>query len=197
MDDPQVAILERILSPWRRHWPSAARPSRSGQWHLTLRFLGQGRPQQAATLLRLLDAGDAAWPGLDLRLAGFGGFPRVAAARVLWLGLATNQGMQGLLDLVREMEALAQRAGYPAEAKPFRPHLTLCRFPSPIDLASCLAKAPRLDLAWSPDRLVLFHSQLLPSGARHMPVWHRRLGAEAPCAGDLTEGRRHDPGAGA
>lgn len=182
------AALQSALAPWRPSWPPRGRATPPQQWHVTLRFLGQGRPQQAGDLVDQLDTCPLRLPDRPLRLTGFGAFPVPRAARVLWLGIGAAE-RQGLLDLAEVVEAQVRRAGYGAEARRYRPHLTLCRFSAPEDLSSCLAAAPAADLPWSPTRLVLFRSRLLPGGAEHQELRSWALDRGHPGEGD-PEARR-------
>lgn len=169
LDPGASATLGRLVDPWRAAWPGGGRSSPPAQWHLTLRFLGEGRPVAAQALLEGIDR-LADWPSLNLMLRGWGAFPRPGAARVLWLGVAEAEGRRRLLDLAMEVESLAVAAGYPPEAKGFRPHLTLGRFAGPRSLEAALAVAPPVAIRWQPEALVLFRSRLLPSGAVHLPL---------------------------
>lgn len=93
--------------------------------HFTLAFLG---PVAEDALPRVIDIGRQAAAESEafaLRLGGLGAFPPRGAARVLWLGVA-----RGADEMVRLQERLAaglRRGGWPAEERPFVPHLTLGR----------------------------------------------------------------------
>lgn len=99
--------------------------------HLTLAFLGE---QPEARLPELLAIGRAAAssPAFELRSTELGGFPRTAAARILWLGVEPEPAMDALCAKLR---AALLGAGIPFDAKPFRPHITLARLKSPGDTA--------------------------------------------------------------
>jgi 2'-5' RNA ligase len=97
--------------------------------HLTLKFLGEVASERedelAAALARA--AGDAATDGarpLTLVVRGFGAFPAARRPRVVWAGIEPEPALELLQHRVeREMGPL----GFPTEARPFRPHLTLGR----------------------------------------------------------------------
>ncbi|HWD04779.1 MAG TPA: RNA 2',3'-cyclic phosphodiesterase [Amycolatopsis sp.] len=79
-------------------------------WHVTLAYYGEADEGERATKLASALAGQ---PLLDVRLGGPGTFPGV-----LWL------------DVVSEgLAQLAQAAGADRDERPYRPHLTLARFP--------------------------------------------------------------------
>lgn len=135
--------------------------------HLTLRFLGEVDAERDA-------AGRAAWraalrplPPFRFSLGAIGRFPPTGRPRVLWLGV-TEAGRGGLLpDLAERLERAARNCGFAAERRPFSPHLTLARaaregrpaWPGDIDGG--------IDLLVEVDRVVLFRSELHPSGARY------------------------------
>ena len=143
--------------------------------HVTLRFLGDAPedevPDVAQAVLAAID-GTAAF---DVRLAGAGAFPpRGRKIRALWLGIA-----DGAAELASLSAALTERLaalGWPADVKPFAPHLTVARTDraSIADgaLASQALEAAAVD--WSAtfraQAVVLYHSVLGGGPPRHDPV---------------------------
>lgn len=121
-----------------------ARWSPRANLHLTLAFLGE---YDEAGLAAASAAGDEAFgrrsaqadaasegapsAGLPLRLEGWGAFPRVGAATVLWAGLGRSPDLQALASRLR---AALGRAGLRHDRSPFKPHLTMARFSKPADL---------------------------------------------------------------
>lgn len=132
--------------------------------HLTLRFLGQAAPSQIATLRGSLAEAAAACPPVEARVAGLGTFPEHGRPRVLWLGLEVPPEVG---RLQQACEAAARQAGFEAEPRPFRAHLTLGRWREEGGLGAGL-ELPPIDLG--PARLstlVLFRSELQPGGSRY------------------------------
>jgi 2'-5' RNA ligase len=74
-------------------------------------------------------AGDAvgAAPPMTLRLAGAGRFGPVRRPQVFWAGL--DGDVEPLIDLAQQLAATARALDLPVEERPFRPHLTLGRWP--------------------------------------------------------------------
>jgi 2'-5' RNA ligase len=127
--------------------------------HLTLRFLGQGSAAALDRLKRPLADAAQACPAGDAWMRGLGVFPERGAPRVLWIGLGLPEPA---LLLQAACERAALEAGFPREDRPFKPHLTLGRWrdraPRP--------ELPDADLGTTPlERLVLYRSQLKPTGA--------------------------------
>ncbi len=121
------AIAER-LAPAREAGPPA-RWVRDEGLHLTLVFLGETPETKLASLDAELTAAFAAAPPLALRLGGIGSFPERRAARVLWLGVAADQGLAPLQGAVAA--ACQTAAGVEPEARSFHAHVTLARCDPP------------------------------------------------------------------
>lgn len=114
------ALIERLQpNDWPMRWidPDNA--------HMTLHFLGDTPPEQAAILQMALPAIVASHERFDLRTAGLGVFPKLKRPRVLWLGLygPTHR----LESLFNELGDVLDDLQFPIEEKPFSPHITLGR----------------------------------------------------------------------
>lgn len=121
-----------------------ARWSPRANLHLTLAFLGE---YDEAGLAAALAAGGEAFgrraacaetaderapnSGFALKLEGWGAFPRLGAAAVLWAGLGRSPE---LLAIASRLRAALDRAGLRYDRSPFKPHLTLARFSKPAEL---------------------------------------------------------------
>lgn len=152
--------LARSVEDLRPRLPGCRLVSADG-WHLTLRFLGPSTPAALQRLTPLVREAAAACPAGLGRLGGLGLFPERGSPRVLWLGVELPEPVRALQTAC---EAAAQAAGFSAENRPFRAHLTLGRWrdrgPRP--------QLPLLDLgAASLAEVVLFRSDLRPQGALH------------------------------
>ncbi len=132
--------------------------------HLTVRFLGWTTAGALAKLEAPLRAAAAGCPAFETRLSGLGRFPDRGRPRVLWLGMSLPPAV---LAMQEACERAAQDAGFDPERRAFRAHLTLGRWSDggpPLDL-------PPLDLGTGTvDRLVVYRSQLRPSGPLYTPL---------------------------
>lgn len=100
----------------------------SQHWHLTLCFLGNIPEAKYAELINRLNKSD--WGReFKLGLKGFGGFPDMDSARVVWAGVET--GSEELSKLALELREELTRLGIDYDKKPFVPHLTLVRLKNP------------------------------------------------------------------
>jgi 2'-5' RNA ligase len=138
--------------------------------HLTLRFLGESSPAALAALDPALRAAAGACTSSQAAVSGIGMFPERGSPRVLWIGVALPAPA---VALQAACEAAAVAAGFPREARPFRPHLTLGRWRE-----RCSRPAlPPAELGVARlERLVIFRSELRPEGALYTPLAEFPLG---------------------
>ena len=105
--------------------PDAVRWINPSNIHLTLRFLGDTDPVAVPDIIARLQQSIPGTPAPELSLCGLGTFPARRPPRIIWAGLA------GDLELLAQLQSIAESAsvalGWPAETRPFRPHLTLGR----------------------------------------------------------------------
>jgi len=139
--------------------------------HLTLRFLGPSSPESLASLEGPLREAAAACSAAEARFAGLGTFPERGAPRVLWLGVSLSPD---LLALQAACDSAALAAGFPRESRRFHAHVTLGRWRKQAPRPTL----PPVDLGATALRtLVLFGSDLKPTGPLHTPLVTFRLGS--------------------
>ncbi|MDP2958064.1 MAG: RNA 2',3'-cyclic phosphodiesterase [Longimicrobiales bacterium] len=92
--------------------------------HLTLKFLGEVRPEKLARIEATLAEVAASTPPLVITLGGFGAFPTLRRPRVIWLGVEAAPELRGLKQ---DLEWALTDLGFEAETRAFHPHLTLGR----------------------------------------------------------------------
>ena len=171
----------------RRALWSATEPLRRRDWpvtwvkpegiHLTLKFLGDADDDRAAELGAAVGRAAAGTHPLPLALRGFGAFPDVSRPRVLWVGVEGEPPLELLQHaLERELEPL----GFPTEARPFRPHVTLGRAKKDARPAEFNGLEPALDALEFDETVViesvdLMSSQLSPKGATYEVKHAERL----------------------
>jgi 2'-5' RNA ligase len=152
-------------------WP------RNPERHLTLRFLGEIPPESAGAIAAAVeDAVREVEPfGVVYRSGGM--FPDATRPRVAWIGL--GEGAEALKQLAGRIDRALVPLGFPPEARPFTPHVTVLRIRGPADaqrareLVGALGDAPL-----GRDRVeevVLFESLLSPGGVAHIPRARLRL----------------------
>lgn len=95
-----------------------------GNYHLTLRFIGEVDEGQAADIDAALARIHA--PGFDLTLAGVGHF----GLRQLFVGVDRNPA---LLHLQEKVDSAINRLGFVPEERRYTPHVTLARLKRPSE----------------------------------------------------------------
>ena len=152
----------------RAGWPAPT------SYHLTLCFMGRAAPEAVDMMIRRVetDLAETESRVLELAVRGMGAFPDVTRPAVCWAGIEVLAGdLAGIRARVYEA---AREAGCGPDGKAFHPHVTLARSRSSGEsgaLAAWLREAgcPAFGSPFRAERLVLFHSELRPEGARHTP----------------------------
>lgn len=146
--------------------------------HLTLKFLGEVADDREAEITAALERAAAGARTLPLALGGFGVFPDFGRPRVVWAGIAPEPGLEILQHRVEQEFA---PLGFPTEARPFRPHVTLGRAKRearPRDFAGLESALAQLEFAQTAvvSALDLMQSTLQSGGA----VYHVRHSERLP-----------------
>ncbi|MEX2280967.1 MAG: RNA 2',3'-cyclic phosphodiesterase [Gemmatimonadota bacterium] len=168
LPDPLKHAIYTATEPLRNAAP-AIRWVASEQLHITLKFLGDvpedGLPPIQSVLTRVASASAA----FRMEIGGIGAFPNLRRPRVVWVGV-TESGV--LTQLQEQLETAIAPLGFPREARPFHPHLTLGRV-SPEVPAEQLRSSERAasGIEYKDTMLVgsaeLMLSRLSPKGARY------------------------------
>src|SRR5205085_4259320 len=119
LDDEIRAKISRFLEGVRGFAPDA-RWARSESLHVTLKFIGEQKPEQVEQVTQCLRKIKSGKP--EICFAGYGFFPTSKAPRVFWIGI---QAGPELAALATAIDVAAAEAGVPREERPFSPHLTL------------------------------------------------------------------------
>jgi RNA 2',3'-cyclic 3'-phosphodiesterase len=140
--------------------------------HLTVKFLGAVAAEALPRIGQALGVVAAETRPFELALGGLGGFPSPVRPRVVWAGVSDGPAAMGALALA--VAAALAPLGFPPEARPFSPHVTLGRAREPRPnprLAQALARGAaqafgqvRVDRVW------LMRSDLSPTGARYSEI---------------------------
>lgn len=177
LDAGVLAALDAAIAPLRALEPALAW-TRAEQRHLTLKFVGDADDAVVGRLVGAMDAVAASHRPFAMRLAGLGAFPSFRRARVLWIGV---EGEPRLELLHHDLEVAGADAGVEVEGRPFRPHVTLARMRTMLELerVRALARAARrIPFSASQDvaAITLFDSVLAPTGSRYRRVHTASLG---------------------
>lgn len=173
--------LEGAAGRLRQDIPQGVRWTKSQGFHVTLKFLGNIRPELVDLVSDSLGAPADRSTLFQLGLARLGMFPNDKRPKVLWAGL--DGDLEALSALHREVEEAMAPLGFAPEDRPYAPHITLGRvkrgasdgllrkISSTVTAASQLSAQP-----WQVDSVHLFRTDLHPSGAEHTVIDSRALG---------------------
>ena len=95
-------------------------------------------------------------------------FPNQNKARVLWIGL--ESGGSECREIFNAIESPLEKLGFPREARPFTPHVTLARIKNPRPVSPEMLIAPVSVPEFNADSAALFRSELKPGGAVYTPL---------------------------
>ena len=137
------------------------------QLHLTLRFMGNVKENQAADIDLALQR--LRFDPFELKLESTGLFGTARKPRMLWAGV---DPIAPVVAIQRKIEAAMVRVGLPAETRKFTPHVTMAR---------CNRGASRMDRFldetsdltspfWTVEHFMLFRSHLGHKAARYAEI---------------------------
>ncbi|MCD6291604.1 MAG: RNA 2',3'-cyclic phosphodiesterase [Anaerolineae bacterium] len=151
--------------------------------HLTLKFLGDTPRARLPEIEEALQEACSAFTALDMAIEGRGCFPNFRRPNVIWI--AVRDPGNALAQLQEAVEAHIAPLGWPKEARPFRPHLTLGRVDrraSSRDRAAIGAIVEALEVEQIATVHVtsvsLMRSDLRPTGAVYTRLFSAALQAE-------------------
>jgi RNA 2',3'-cyclic 3'-phosphodiesterase len=194
-------LLAGIIQEWKNSLGSKVSWTKPGNWHLTLKFLGEIQEQRVKPLLDALEEGlakEKPYTAFAMQGRGAGYFPDIRRPRIFWVGL--GKGMEQARELATRVEATCAGLGFAREERTFRPHLTVARIKPPRkDRHGMTQRGPREtglpsalpwgdllrsvgEVSWpeiTVDRMVLWESRLSAEGPRYQPLaeWSLATGA--------------------
>lgn len=140
------------------------------QLHVTSVFLGETDESLIPQLAEIVDRIARSNVAETVSLRGIGAFPKVTRPTVVWAGFADSSLLIRLADQLAEC---CESLGFPREARPYQPHLTLARVKTqpPRDLADLIAEHSATELGSVKIKsLVLFRSELGATGPTYTPI---------------------------
>jgi len=160
--------------------------------HLTLKFLGDVSTERLQAVKSVMHEVSGSQTAFTLASKGLGVFPTVKKARVLWSGI--HGDVDRLATLQSDLDKSLAGIGFVPDSRNFKGHLTLGRVKGRIDgktLASAITACGSFaSSSWAVERLVLFKSDLKPTGAVYSELFSAYLAIGAP------EDRSQRPDAG-
>jgi len=156
-----------------------ARWMRPESLHVTLKFIGEQKPEQVEAVAQRLHAIKS--HAIETRMSGYGFFPTLKAPRVFWIGIHAGPA---LAELAGGIDESLSELGVPRETRPFSPHLTLARAGGRSGdpkwrkgdgpnatfavLQKRMAAMGELEFGtMTADKFILYQSQLSPAGSKY------------------------------
>lgn len=144
--------------------------------HVTLRFLGAIASDSVQLLARAVADSVSRLAPFAVRLGVLDALPSPRRPRVLVLGVEPEAELEALAAAV---ERGVVAAGFPAETRPFRAHVTLGRVHEGRRPALAGAPAPA-QTEFVAREVILFESRPLPGGSLYTPLERMALGGPVP-----------------
>lgn len=139
--------------------------------HLTIKFSGDLLESEIENLKTAVGETAARMTNFKIRVVGTGAFPDLKRARVLWLGLESENDR---LIKTREMlEDNCEKLGLARETRSFAPHLTIGRLRDPRNsqfLVDNHIANQFVPLEFRADELVIFESRPEPAGSIYSKI---------------------------
>ena len=172
------AILSEVQNEFRQIIKKASW-TRSGNFHLTLKFLGDvegsGINRINTTLTRIA----AYYEPFSIDIGGIGTFPNLYRPRVLWVGL--TQGENKISTLADTVNHEFDKLGFSLDSR-FHPHFTLARLKETVNMQTYTDLFKKFETIagtlLNVNHLTLVRSELRPSGAVYTPLYNYPLSRE-------------------
>jgi RNA 2',3'-cyclic 3'-phosphodiesterase len=146
--------------------------------HLTLKFFGNIEESRVDPIFEAIKGPVQAAKPFQLNVRGTGAFPSLKGPRVIWMGLEDREGV--LIPLQKEVDVSLEKVGFEREGRLFRAHLTLGRVKSNRGKEELIRKVEKYREEeigdFQVEKVILFKSDLTPSGPIYTPLRELRLG---------------------
>ena len=146
--------------------------------HLTLKFFGNIDESRIDPIVKSIERPTQTISPFSLKVRGVGAFPHLKNPRVIWMGLV--DGKEVLVSFQKQLEKELEKIGFEPEERAFHPHLTLGRMKSSKareELTGRMERHQEEEFGdFQVERIVLFKSDLKPTGPIYTPLRELRLG---------------------
>jgi 2'-5' RNA ligase len=154
-------------NPWKGQWIAPE------NYHITLKFLGFVPISQVNEIIRSVSLAIQNQNSFYLNSIGVGAFPNFIRPKVLWVGM--KQPYTELIQLTQNIENALSILGFPAEIRPFFPHITFARVKRSKNLTQFNLPNPSIHFGVSLIREIILYESISTSyGSRYNEI-HRFL----------------------
>ena len=171
-------VFEKIQNELRTEIGKASW-TRIGNFHLTLKFLGDVKKDSISDICNDIDKVAIKQKPFSLEFGGIGTFPNLSRPRVLWLGL--KQGVKITTGLSKYINNALFHWNVKKDGR-FHPHVTLARLKQSMDLRKYIDLFEEYqtiqNTSMAVDEITLVKSELHPNGAIYTPISRFHLGKE-------------------
>ena len=172
--------LERIRVLRERFPQVAAGWIRDGNFHLTVKFIGEVPRANVEKLSAAAERATTNLSSFNLVVASAGSFPKNGPPKVLWLGVKDQSGKLQVLH--QRLEETCAVEGFEKDERAFHPHLTIARIRK-IGGARELAAAHR-ELGFEAvevliSELLVIRSELSSAGSKYTVISRHDLRSES------------------
>ncbi len=140
--------------------------------HVTLKFLGDVREDEIASLSAVVEDAVRGYPTFELSVSGLGAFPSPARARVVWVGI--QNGAEKLIELASVVDDALAGAGFEKESKAFKSHITIGRVKTERNLDKLAKAVEEVDASslgtQQVKSVVIMQSELMREGPIYSPL---------------------------
>jgi 2'-5' RNA ligase len=137
-------------------------------YHVTLKFLGWTRRDLIAAIDDRIGAAIAGIAPFKFKTQKIGAFPSLDKATIVWAGV---EDPGSIAELAKRIEVAAVELGFPAEPRPFHPHVTLARARETRLLREVvLPMSEQMFSGTSVDSVILFESETKSSSSVYKEI---------------------------
>lgn len=166
--------IQALLTPVQTHLQPQIRKAswtKTGNFHLTLKFLGDVHPEAIHEVSETLQRVTDTYSPFSIAFGGIGAFPNLARPRVIWMGV--KQGASTVSRLAKTVNLELKHLGFSTDNR-FHPHLTLARLRTATNLEPLKNILRKYDTivggSMRVNEIALMQSQLHPNGAIYTPL---------------------------
>ncbi|MEO7735187.1 MAG: RNA 2',3'-cyclic phosphodiesterase [Kofleriaceae bacterium] len=159
-------------------------------YHVTFAFLGWAGVDAIGPVCDALQAAVAGEPRITFRTSRLGGFAALEQATVLWAGIEDGTA---LTRLANSIGAAMAGLGFPRDARPYHPHVTIARLREARAIRDVvLPMAEQMFGDTRIDAVTLFESEVKSSGSVYLEL--EKIAFQRPVRGP-GEGEKRQTGA--